>query len=344
MELHPSKVILVAFSILASVALHVVDATAAHSASIFYSNPTGLSYIFPLANYQATSYSPENSMNADSVIIPVKRAGRLLLIEATVDNETGNFIFDTGANKLIFNGTYFRNHIRTQGESSSGINGSIGTVEQTTIDKIEFAGLIYKKVKVDLANLGHIENRRGVKILGLIGFNLMKDFEILIDTKNNQLKLYRLNKAGERVSSQSAGFKPDYSQKIWMISNILFLEGKIGGKKLNFCFDTGAETNVISSFSNKNVLSSVAITRRSGLRGAGSNGTEVLFGRMDDFSLGNKQINGMETIISNLESLSEVYGTRIDGMLGFNFMEQGILCINFVKKQFGIQFTKGEEK
>jgi hypothetical protein len=113
---------------------------------------------------------------------------------------------------------------------------------------------------------------------------------------------------------------------------------------LNFCFDTGAETNVINSYSNKNILSTLTITRRSGLNGVGSVKSEVLFGRMNDFSMGNRQLNGMETIISNLDALGDAYGTKIDGMLGVNFMDQGTVCINFVKKQFGIQFRKGEEQ
>jgi hypothetical protein len=65
---------------------------------------------------------------------------------------------------------------------------------------------------------------------------------------------------------------------------------------------------------------------------------------MNDFTMGGKKINDMETIVTNLYALSEVYNTKIDGMLGFNFLEQGIININFVKKQFGIQFTKGGEK
>ena len=320
------------------------EAPANSSAYSNYSDPNGLPINSLLPFFQSINYSPENALQSDSVIIPLKRAGRLLLIEAVIDNETGNLVFDTGASELIFNSTYFRNHSRSVAERSNGINGSIGSVEQTTIDKIEFAGLTYKKVKVDLTNLGHIENRRGIKILGLIGFNMMKDFEIIIDAKNNQLKLYRIDNAGKRISASKSDFKPDHSQKIWIGGNIVFLEGIIGAKKLNFCFDTGAETNVISSYSNKNILNTISITRRAGLSGAGSAGREVLYGKMNDFSIGNKQIKGMETIISNLESLSDAYGTKIDGILGFNFMEQGILCINFAKKQFCIQFTKGEAK
>lgn len=273
----------------------------------------------------------------------MKRAGRLLLIEAAVDGEIGNLVFDTGANGLVFNSTYFRNHVKSKGSGSNGITGSVGSVEQIVLDKIEFADLVYRKIRVDMTNLGHIENRRGIKILGLIGFNLLKGFEIVIDSKNNQLKLFRIDKTGNRIAPNSSPFVADQTQKISTNSNILFLEGKIGGKTLNFCFDTGAETNVISSYSNKNILSTLTITRRSGLKGTGVAGSEVLFARMNDFAIGSRQIKGMETIISNLDALSEAYGTKIDGMLGYNFMEQGILCINFARKQFGIQFTKGEE-
>ena len=293
---------------------------------------------------QTISYTPENNLRIDSVIIPLKRAGRLLLVEAKVDGETGNMVFDTGANGLVFNSTYFRSHVRSDISSSNGINGAVGSVDQITIDKMEFADLTYKKIRADMANLGHIENSRGIKILGLFGFNLIRDFEIIIDTKNNQLKLYRIDKTGNRIVSDQYKFRPDYSQLFKTNSNILYLSGKIGGKTLNFCFDTGAETNVINSYSNKSILNTVTITRRSRLRGAGTSGSEVLFGRMNDFTLGSKQINGMETVISNLEALSEAYGTKIDGMLGFNFIEQGIVCINFVKRQFSIQFMKGDEK
>ena len=301
---------------------------------------------FPVvaALFQTISYTPENNLKIDSVIIPLKRAGRLLLVEANVDGETGNLIFDTGANNLVFNSTYFRNHVRSDVSSPNGITGSVGVVEQITIDKVEFANLTYKKINADMANLGHIENSRGIKILGLFGFNLIRDFEIIIDTRNNQLKLYRIDKTGNRIVSDQYRFRADYSQLFKTNSNILYLPGKIGGKALNFCLDTGSETNVINSFSSKNILNTITITRRSRLRGAGSTGSEVLFGRMNDFTLGSKQISGMETIISNLEALNEAYGTKIDGMLGFNFIEQGIVCINFVKRQFGIQFTKGDEK
>lgn len=301
-------------------------------------------YVSVVSSSSVETYDPLFRVNTDSVIIPLKRAGRLFLIDAKVEDQSGNLVFDTGANGLVLNSTYFRDHVRTAGTSTGGITGAVGKVDRISVGKIEFGQLIYQKLRADLVNLGHIENRRGVKILGLVGFSMMKNLEIIIDAQNSELRLYKLDKSGNRVSLTNSVLKTDHTQKIEGNSNILFLKGSIAGKTLNFCFDTGAETNTISSEANKNILSTLTITRRMELKGAGSAKSEVLFGRMNDFTIGNKQITGMETIVTSLFAMSEAYNTRIDGMLGYSFLEQGTVSINFVKKQFGIQFKKGAEK
>jgi hypothetical protein len=52
----------------------------------------------------------------------------------------------------------------------------------------------------------------------------------------------------------------------------------------------------------------------------------------------------METIVTNLSALNDVYGKTIDGMLGCSFMDNGIICINFVKKEFSIRYWKGGDQ
>jgi hypothetical protein len=282
--------------------------------------------------------------NTDSVVIPLKKAGRLLLIDAKVEDQTGNLVFDTGANGLVLNSTYFREHVRTSGTTTGGITGAVGKVERISVEKIEFGELVYQKLRADVVNLGHIENRRGVKILGLVGFGMMKDLEIVLNAENGELRLFKLDKSGNRISGKAPAVYHDYNQQIENNGNILFLKGTIAGKSLKFCFDTGAETNAISSDANKNILSTLTIIRRMELKGAGSAKSEVLFGRMNDFSLGNKQIAGMETIVTTLFAMSEAYNTKIDGMLGYSFLEQGTININFVKRQFGINFKKDSGK
>jgi predicted aspartyl protease len=293
------------------------------------------------------TYDEEDNSNAmpagtDAIIIPLKNAGRLFMIEAVIDNESGNLIFDTGATGLVLNRTYFRKYIKTGIESSKGITGNIADVENINTGKISLAGLSFNKIPASLADLGHIENRRGAKVLGLMGFDMIKDFEIIIDIAHNQLQLFRIDNKGNRKSSSQAEFRGDFTQNIEFSKNILFLNATVGGKILKFCLDTGAETNAISDHSPKSVLSTISIERKSSLRGSGTITSEVWFGTMKELKMGDYTLKNMETIITSLESLSEAYGVTLDGMLGYNFLSKGVICINFVKRQMDIQFIKKE--
>ena len=278
--------------------------------------------------------------NFESLTIPLKRAGRLYLVEARIDGVSGNLVFDTGATGLVLNRTYFRNHLLSDNVLANGITGAAGTINTNTVNRVDISDLYFENIPADVADLGHIENQRAVKIIGLLGFNMIKSFEIVLDASRNELQLNRTDHKGNCLKAALAEPVFDYIQKIEPWHSVLLLKGKIGGKILNFCFDTGAETNAINSHSSRNVLNTITVNRRSNLRGAGSVATEVLFGIMNDFNLDNSPLNGMETIITDLDPLSDAYGVAIDGMLGFNFIQKGIITINLAKKQFGIRFSK----
>jgi hypothetical protein len=295
------------------------------------------------SNEHTIRISHKNSMtDLDSISIPLKRAGRLIMVEANVDGEVGNLIFDTGATGIVLNKTYFRDHISNNQLTSKGITGPMDHVDGVFINQLTISELNFTGLNANMANLAHIENRRGVKILGLFGFGLFRNFEIVIDIGKGRLFLYRVDKKGNRVHSKEE-FKSDYTQKIKTFQNIVFLKGTIGGKSLWFCFDTGAETNAISAYASKEVLKTITISRKSNLNGMGSQSNAVLFGMMNDFRLGQIKLSDMETIITNLDHLNEVYDLKIDGMLGYNFLVKGEICINFEKNQFGICLTKAGE-
>jgi predicted aspartyl protease len=276
----------------------------------------------------------------ESVIIPLKRVGRLFLIEGKIDNLTGNFLFDTGAAQLVLNSTYFRKYLSVIESGGGGITGSTGGIQRTVIKKLDVGGLMYKEVNADVTGLGHIENRRGVKILGLFGVGMLKGLEMVIDINHNELRLYRLDRTGNRISARKNEFRADVTEKVEFYHNILFVKARIGGKVLDFCLDTGAESNVLNSYAPKKVLSTVTILRRSDLMGVGSGEAEVLLGNLNDFVLGERAISNMQTIIASLDALSASYGYPIDGMLGYDFFEKGEICINLVKNELKISFTK----
>jgi len=288
------------------------------------------------------SYGSKPLGNFLSITIPLKRAGRLFLIEAQVDDQIGNLVFDTGAEMLVLNKTYFRNYNATPKYSGAGITGSLDEVVQIKTDIVQVSSVYYERLNADLADLSHIENMRGVKILGLFGLSMIKDFEVVFDAVKAELRLHRVDKKGDRLNLVSDSIHYDIVQHLESPSSILRVEAKINGKTLYFCIDTGAETNVINSSVSKAVMSTINISRRSRLRGAGASSTEVLYGAMTEFAFGEHPLGSMPTIVTNLSAMGDAYGCNIDGMLGCDFLEKGIISINFVKKELRMSFTKGD--
>jgi len=275
----------------------------------------------------------------DYIVIPIKYAGRLFMVEAVVDGQSGNLIFDTGASGIVMNQTYFRKYAQTNTHKSNGITGAVTNTSCITIGSMRISGLEAKKLTASVADLSHIENQKGVKVLGLFGFKMIKDFEIVLDINRQVLFLYRINKNGDRISSSAPPFNADYSQKFKTSKNIVFIRGTVADRELKFCLDTGAEINAISSNCNKNVLKTIKITGNSNLNGVGSSQSKVLSGMMTDFRFGDRDLTSMTSIITSLDALSEAYETSLDGMLGYDFLKKGIFCINFVKRQIGIMYS-----
>jgi len=61
---------------------------------------------FPHAVIIANDPAPYGDF--ETLIVPIKRAGNLIIVEAQIDTLEGNFVMDTGAPYLVLNATYFR--------------------------------------------------------------------------------------------------------------------------------------------------------------------------------------------------------------------------------------------
>ncbi|MBN3035190.1 MAG: aspartyl protease family protein [Bacteroidales bacterium] len=267
-----------------------------------------------------------------SLRIPLKKAGNLVLIEACIDTLTGNLILDTGASGLVLNSTYFRTGYTVDRLEYGGVTGSSGAVRRTRIDRLQIYDLYYENVTADLSELGHIENRRGVRILGLLGLNMLQDMEMMIDVANSLLVLYRLDKNGNRLHTDSCNTGTKLEADISLMHDVMFMKASIGGKTLNFCLDTGAEMTLIDHNLPQVVFDHIVIRGRSTLRGVGGGHAEVLYGALDGLMVGETDIGSLPVLVSDLSGMGQAYGISIDGMLGYDFFASGAFCINLVRK------------
>ena len=275
-----------------------------------------------------------------SVAIPFTRAGNLILIKAKVDSTEGNFVLDTGAPGLVLNITYFRQYATntpTDG-GQGGITGSVSDVLQTTVQQLSFSGILYHGLDADLINLGHIENVRGVRILGLLGMRLFERFEMVIDYQHNLLRLHLIgHKESTAVQSEMLGDTAAYAViPIDIVANKIIAHVSIANKKLLFVVDYGAETNVLDSRLPGKILDQVTVSRRVLLSGSGDKKVEALYGVVRDITIGDQQVASMPVLITNLEKMCYSYNYCIDGMLGFDYLSLHKVGFNFVKRKMYI--------
>ncbi|MFI5172840.1 MAG: hypothetical protein ACHQFW_10640, partial [Chitinophagales bacterium] len=283
--------------------------------------------------------------NFEKLVIPLKRVNNLFLIEARIDTVKGNFIFDTGAPKLVLNKTYFRSGKLLAGTSSYGISGGGEQVLHQNIDSLIIDDLFFTGVDADVVNLGHIENAKGVKILGLLGANLFTGMEMEIDIEHGTLTVYKINMEGNRLyADDTTSAVADINMEIEVDNNIIFLEASVAEKKLRFCLDTGAEINVLSNTVNNKVLNHFSLTNRTSLGGSGSQSVNVLNGKLDMLIIETDTLREMPFVLTGLSHLQMVYNTNIDGILGYQFLAKGRVVINVEKRNLLMYFYKEENE
>lgn len=295
--------------------------------------------LLPLKSMRLAS-DPIVSCDSFTAVIPFTKAGNLILVKANADGVVGNFILDTGAPGLVLNLSYFREFpsISVVSQEQGGITGSIAAADPTLINSLSFGPIKYSTIEADRINLGHLENSKGIRILGLLGLNLFSRFEMIINYEKSILYFHLIGK--KEAKSYSSSQLEDTAEydvlPILIRENKLLTTATMEGKKLTFLIDTGAETNVVDSRLPDKIFDNVSVTGRVLLSGTGAKKTEALSGNVKNLKLGKIDIGTLPVIITNLEKMCIAYDRCLDGMLGFDFLSLHKIGFNFVKRKMYI--------
>ncbi|HEX6191661.1 MAG TPA: aspartyl protease family protein [Chitinophagaceae bacterium] len=281
------------------------------------------------------------STTADSTTFTVtfSRVGNLILVQGRADTIAGNFILDTGCPHLVLNLTYFRHYNTTHDHQAdnAGMTGSVSGVTQATVRSFSFGTMNYYRIEADLVNLGHIENRKGVKILGLLGMRFLAQFEMIIDYENNLIYFHKINRKGNGYRHPLLTDTSTYRIiPFELIDDRIILKTEMAGKKIRLIIDSGSETNILDSRLPDKVFEKVAITGRIMITGVGNRQIEALQGNLRDIMIGNEAIVSMPIVVTNLEKTCFSYSGCVDGILGFDFLSLQKIGFNFVTRKMYI--------
>lgn len=278
-----------------------------------------------------------------TLVVPIKRAGNLIIVEAQIDTTEGNFVMDTGAPYLVLNATYFRDSPHITDQQAGGINGESAGTFTTMVHNFSILDLHYSRLTADVTDLSAIENGRGIKILGLLGTRLFSKFAVTIDMNSNLMYIQKVDSKGEIPLSERLFKDPYMVSPLRITSDIIFIKGNVNNKKAWLVFDTGAETNLLDYARMRKSLSTMKIVNRSKLTGIGGSQFEVLYAHFDGLELGGKSFSNNHVLITNLEKMGRAYDHTIDGILGYDFFSRGIFTINFVKSEFEMYIYNNQQ-
>ncbi|UOE47361.1 aspartyl protease family protein [Mucilaginibacter sp. SMC90] len=279
---------------------------------------------------------PDPSPTGDfkTLVIPIKRAGNLIVIEAQIDTLEGNFVLDTGAPYLVLNETYFRYMPHVAEQESAGVNGYANSSFTTYVRNLNILDLHYPKLRADVTDLSAIENGKGIKILGLLGTRLFADFAITVDLFRNSLYIQKLDENGNIPEAEKVFHDRFMVSPFRMLNDVILMKGTINDNSLWFAFDSAAETSLLDYRRSKKLIPEMEVVSRTKIMGIGGTSIEVIYTRFDNLVVGDRKYMKNRILITNLEKMGNAYGYKIDGVLGYDFFVRGIFTINFVKKEF----------
>ncbi len=262
--------------------------------------------------------------------IPFQVEGKLIIIEAIVDGQKGNFILDTGISELLLNNRYYVGH--QSSKHYYGLNGQGGTMELGR-PTVQIGEQSWGRVYAQIVPMVAIERSKGIRIHGLLGTEVFKKHTLMIDYRKRELRLYPLDRNGEN-SSFAQGPLPDEVLTFKYKGGTPLINLRVGDKKLKLAVDTGAEVNLFANKYLEQLASFIKRRRQQRFHGFGNKGQKTTFASLSGVQTTLGEVAEMNTAFANLDHYNRhVVGPKTDGIIGYEFLQQFRVAFNFKKRE-----------
>ena len=273
-------------------------------------------------------------LSENTVRIPFSLADHLIVLEGEINGQTGNLILDTGSKHLVLNKAHF-NHNPAQLRRGTGyaVNGTIDQVMAQRIQSFNFSTFNLPKTTADLLDLSHIENNKKTRILGIIGYDILLEYEVYIDFYLQQVTLFRTDKNGDRIDKHLFTDTPETAISFLQQGHSIIINTFLNDVPLRMALDTGAEINFLDLNTSKKALKGFRGIKPVKLKGMHKSQKEILAGKVYGLKVPElPPVGVMRTLLADLREMTQAYGTPVDGVLGYEFIAMKRFLINYKKK------------
>lgn len=276
------------------------------------------------------SFLTISQVKALRISIPFKLAGKVIIIPATVNGISGNFILDTGIPHAVLNAAYF------DGQKVDRIYSSVLSATpkiKATYAQVQLKGLHWNGVYAEVLPLEHLETIKGMPIHGLLGGRMLRNYMLWIDY---QQQFIWLEKNGDEWETSYFPLAPgetvlEHEFRFKNGSPSIYVE--LGGTSHLFTLDTGAETNVIDTKYQTAFAPFFNLERQKVLTSFTKQADRITSTLIYDMKVMNTKCQPMiSTFLSLSEWNTSTKGPKVAGILGYEFLHQFRVCIHFKKR------------
>ena len=271
----------------------------------------------------ATSWGKTTEINLvpASTTISFTMLEGMMVVEATVNQQKGNFFIDTGAPTLVLNQQPTVNTQLTGRGISEGL-----IADEVVVQEFHWSGIRKKNVAAFKVDISHLEKISGQNLAGIIGYDILKEVELLVDyhTQTVQLSPVKAPK-----TKQPLAIIP-----FTMQAHLPVIKVKIGKKKFRLALDTASESNILDKKILRKLDKTLLSNHKIGeIQGVDQQIKEVQVATIHQTAIRELSFDNMAYLFTDLSHLKSDSGLYIDGLLGYPFFKQGKLSINYQEKK-----------
>lgn len=269
----------------------------------------------------------EVRFNYSMAKIPMFINNGMVFVKANLNDQQRIFMLDSGAPMLIIN----QKNIEENTMQAASVAGAFH-VGSVIAEHFSWAGIEYRKIEAVSVDLSHLESSTHLDIAGLIGYDILKNYEVFLDYEQQQLALLNPGK-GKLLQATSPKETIDFT----LDQHLPVLEVSIGGQTLRFAMDTGAGANLIDQkYQQLLAEGSFIAGEQETLRGVDQVVRPVTAAIVHDTQMGNLHLADMKYLFTDLSHLKTTTGLKIDGLLGYPFFQMTKCSVNYPKQRLYI--------
>ena len=245
----------------------------------------------------------------------------LILVEGAMNGESGYFIFDTGAPMMVVNQRDIINDSKQL--AAAGITTNFAA-QLMQIKSFHWANIEHKNLAAVAIDISHLEQAAGKRILGLIGYEVLKAYEVFFDYANSVIRLFPA-----RNNALHANFEPVSEIKFKTKDHLPVLDIEIGGQSYRMGLDSGSEVNLLAAPIQQELpTAQINGLRREEIQGVDQVVHPVIATLISNTKVAERDFTKMKYLFTDMSHLEDL---NIDGLLGFPFFSQYKCSINYRK-------------